>query len=181
MRASLAFLAAMLLPHLPLAAQDQNSTGVFPTYKVTFTITDSADAAAQNSRRYTLRTETGHKAILKVGDRVPVVMGGVTGGSPSSGSMVNTQYTYVDVGVNIECTLSDQNGSLRLHGDIDLSSIMKHPAALNASNPPNPGIGQTKLAIDAAVFMGKPAVIVSIDDPDTPRHFQVEALVSRAD
>jgi general secretion pathway protein D len=54
-----------------------------------------------------IRVTDGEKATLKIGERVPVATGsyqtgvGVTSSSSIS-SLVNTQYQYIDVGVNIE-------------------------------------------------------------------------------
>jgi len=66
-----------------------------------------------------IRVTDGEKAVLKIGQRVPVATGstqaatGVGAGSSLS-SLVNTQFTYIDVGVNIEA-------QPRVHPDGDVS------------------------------------------------------------
>ena len=64
----------------------------------------------------------GEKASLKIGERVPVATGsfqagvgvGVGGGAGVVNPLVNTQFTYIDVGVNIDVTP-------RVHPDGDVS------------------------------------------------------------
>jgi general secretion pathway protein D len=66
-----------------------------------------------------IRVTDGEKAILKIGQRVPVATGSTqaaTGVAASAAlsSLVNTQFTYIDVGVNIEA-------QPRVHPDGDVS------------------------------------------------------------
>jgi hypothetical protein len=176
MRTSLALAAAaLLMAHGPVQAQDSRSL-----YKVEFSIHDGTGAAAK-VRRYTLVTAANQKATFKVGNRVPVATGAFQPGVGGVGvnPLVNTQYTYLDIGVDIDCVVSELSGKLGLHGKIDISSIMQHEAASQTATPPNPTVGQTKLELDTSVEPGKPAVVAAIDDPETMRHFQVEATITR--
>jgi hypothetical protein len=168
------FAAAVLLPQVPVRAQEKS--GGPPTYKVEFTIHDSGDSAAKGARHYTLLVEEGHKAIFKVGNRVPAASGSF---QPGGAALVNTQYTYLDVGVNIECVVGQMNGKTMIHGTLDLSTIAQNDAGMHSSNPPNPTIVQTKLDLESAIDLGKPTVIASIDDPVTTRQFQVVTTVAR--
>jgi len=148
---------------------------------VEFNIHDGSDAAAKTGRRYTLLVDANRKAVFKVGNRIPVATGSFQPGVAGVGvnPMVNTQYSYIDVGVNIECVVSEMNGKVAMHGSLDLSTATEHGAAQGAANPPNPTVGQTKLDIDTAVELGKPTVIASIDDPVNLRKLQVEATVAK--
>ncbi len=177
MRLSVALVAAaVLLPQLPVRAQDKAGP---PIYKVEFNIRDGGDTAAKGPRHYTLLVEPGRKAVFKVGNRVPVASGSFQPGTNGVSPLVNTQYTYIDIGVNIECTVNDQNGRILLHGDLDLSTVAPADASARGSVPANPTVVQTKLNLDTALEAGKPTVIAAIDDPVTARHFQVEATVAR--
>lgn len=178
MRALVALIAGAVL--LPLAVQAQG-TGGHPTYKVEFNIRDASDAAGKTGRRYTLLMEPGRKAVFKVGSRVPVATGSLQPGVGGVGvnPLVNTQYTYLDLGVNIDCIVEERNGKMAMHGELDLSTTAQHDAASRAANPPNPTVVQTKLALDTAIDLGKPTVIAAIDDPVTTRQFQVESTITR--
>ncbi len=166
--------AAFLLPQLPMSAQEKSSGP--PTYKVEFTIQDSADSAAKGSRHYTLLVEQNHKAIFKVGNRVPAATGSFQAVAPAG---ANTQYTYLDVGVNIECVVGEMNGQTVLHGSLDFSTIARNDSAVRNGTPLNPTIVQTKVDLESAIDLGKPTVIASIDDPGAPRQFQVVTTVAR--
>lgn len=179
MRTSVALIAAaILLPQLVVHAQDRTGP---PTYKVEFNIRDGSDAAGKGVRHYTLLTEQNHKAIFKVGSRVPTASGSFQSGPGGVGinPLVNTQYTYLDVGVNIECTVGEMNGKIAMHGSLDFSTVMQPDAASRAANPPNPTVVQTKLELETVIDLDKPTVIGSIDDPVNARQFQVEARVTR--
>ncbi|HXK02128.1 MAG TPA: hypothetical protein VMS37_06980 [Verrucomicrobiae bacterium] len=154
-------LAALLAP---LAAAQAGRTG--NVYKVDFTIRDSGDAGAKAGRKYSLLVNERQKGTFKVGNRVPMA----TGGSPG-----NMQFTYVDVGVNIDCFAAEVEGKINLRTDMDLST-----AVMPDKNPtPNPTISQIKLAIETTLTPGKPSVVASFDDPVTSRKFDVEAIVTK--
>jgi hypothetical protein len=101
-----------------------------------------------------------------VGNRVPVTTG--------SG---NTQYTYIDVGMNIECVVNDNNSNLTLHADLDISGAVMPEKGPNAA--PAPTISQIRLSLDTAVAPGKPTVVASFDDPVTSRKFDVDVAITK--
>jgi general secretion pathway protein D len=94
-------------------------------------LTDSDTRILQNPR---IRATDGQHALLKIGSKIPVATGsysaGVSTGTASLG--VQTQFTYLDVGVNIDMTptvhydrevtlklkieVSSQNGSVTISG-----------------------------------------------------------------
>jgi hypothetical protein len=154
-------LAAVLAPLA--AAQVGRSNTV---YKAEFNIRDSGDAGAKTGRRYSMVVAENQKSTFKVGSRVPVA---------TSSSAASTQFTYVDVGVNIDCIVGERNGQTGMHADIDLSG------AVGAEKNPtgNPTVSQIKLQFDAIVTPGKPTVVASFDDPVTSRKFEVEATVTK--
>ncbi|MBS1854226.1 MAG: hypothetical protein JST11_02590 [Acidobacteria bacterium] len=157
-----AFLLAVVLA-APLCAQPQRDV-----FKVDFTIRDSGDAGGKAGRKYSMLVYGGNKGIFKIGNRVPVTTGG--GGVGQS-----TQFTYVDVGVNIECTVQETaNGKIGLRGDIDLStSVAQEKPA------PAPTISQIRLSFETAIPPGKATSVASFDDPVTSRKFDVEAVAAK--
>src|SRR5436853_1134662 len=128
--------------------------GTREVYKVDFSIRDSGDAGGKSGRKYSLQGFGGNKTTFKVGNRVPVP----SGGDGSMGGRV--QYTYLDVGVNIDCVVQEIGGKMGLHADMDLSTAVtaeKNPGAA-------PTISQIRLNIDTAVVAAKPTVVASFDD-----------------
>jgi len=153
-------LAALLAP---LAAAQAGGTA---TYKAEFNIRDSGDAGAKTGRKYSMLLVGQRKGQFKVGNRIPMA----TSSQPGS-----TQYTYVDVGVNIDCIVEERDAKIAMHTDMDMSTAVMSEKAPNA----NPTISQIRLNIDTTLAPGKPTVVASFDDPVTSRKFDVEATVTR--
>ncbi len=101
------------------------------TATVNALLTDNDTRILQNPR---IRATDGQRADLKVGQRIPVATGSYSSGASTSvvSSLVNTQFTYLDVGVEIDITptvhqdreitlklkivISSQNGSQTISG-----------------------------------------------------------------
>ncbi len=162
---------ALLAAAFSLLGQERSGPSGGAIYQVQFSVRDGSDAAAKNDRNYSFLTTPNRKAIFRVGDRVPVA----TSSSRAGGE---AQFTYIDIGVNIECTVAELNGKLGLHGNIDLTTIDRSEARAAAGNP-NPTVQQTRLDLDTAVDPGKPTVVAAIDDPVTTRKLRVEVTVAR--
>jgi hypothetical protein len=164
MRFSTLMMAATLLgPGLVAHAQDR-------PYKVDFTIRDTGDAGGKTGRKFSLLVSSGRKTTFKVGNRVPVVTG-------SAGSGGNVQFTYVDVGINIDCSVSDNNSNLTVHADLDISTAVTPEKGASAA--PAPTISQIRLSLDTALTPGKPTVVASFDDPVTSRKFDVDVAITK--
>ena len=162
-------MAAVLLgPGLAVYAQD---TRDISSYKVDFTIRDTGDAGGKAGRKYSLLVNRGVKTVFKVGNRVPVATGGTSGGT-----LVNTQFTYIDVGLNIECTVNEIGPKFDVHADLDISTAVM-PDKNSAVQ--NPTISQIKLNVDTTLAPGKPTVVASFDDPVTSRKFDVEVAITK--
>jgi hypothetical protein len=163
--------AAALAVLLPLHAQSSKETE--PLYKVEFNFRDANDAGSMTDRRYTMLVTDSRKAVFRVGIKSPVA----SGSTQPAGSGVSTQFTYVDVGVNIECIVQAVGARAAMHGSLDLSNI---DGSQTIAGVRNPTIRQTKLDLDTIVELGKPTVVASIDDPVNSRKLQVEATITRA-
>lgn len=160
-------MAAVLLAPV-WAVQAQEST----TYKVDFTIRDTGDAGGKTGRKFSLLVNRGVKSTFKVGNRVPVS----TGGS-NSGTLVNTQFTYIDVGLNIDCVVVESGAKFGMHADMDISTAVMPEKSANAQQ--NPTISQIRLNIDTTITPGKPTVIASFDDPVTSRKFDIDVAIAK--
>jgi hypothetical protein len=163
--AAVAAMAALL----PLHAQ--SSRDIAPQYKVEFNFRDGADAAAMTDRRFTMLVTEAEKTVFKVGSKTPV--------ASATGSESGTQFTYLDVGVNIECTVRATGDRAMLRGSLDMSNLGPSDGPVVAGVR-NPTVRQTKLDLQTTLEFGKPTVVASIDDPLTSRKLQVEATVSKA-
>jgi hypothetical protein len=161
--------AALLCPGLAVHAQDSKESS---PYKVDFTIRDTGDAGGKTGRKYSLLMNRNQKTVFKVGNRVPVA----TGGTNSAG-MLNTQFTYIDVGLNIDCVLDERGSKFAIHADLDISTAVTPDK--NLSSVQNPTISQIKLNLDTILAPGKPTTVASFDDPVTSRKFDVDVTVTK--
>ena len=92
-----------------------------------------------------VRALDGQKATLKIGDRVPVATGSFQPGIGGVGinPLVNTQFQYLDVGVNIDITPRvHANGEVTLKISMDISSVTGQSSIGGISQPI---IGQRKI------------------------------------
>lgn len=172
MRAA-SLVAIAILGGVAVLGQD-NSAGM-AVYKVDFRIQDAGDASASGGRRYTIMVTQGAQGIFRLGQKVPYA----TGSSQANGStVVNTQFQYAEVGVNIDCRVHDElNHMVRLNTNLEMSSVLTNDRSAGA--PATPTIAQSKVVVDALLVPAKPTLIASVNDPATKRRLDVEATVTR--
>ena len=87
-------------------------------------LTDSDTKILQNPR---IRATDGQKASMKIGEKIPIATGSYQTGAATAvvSSLVNTQFQYQDVGVNIEMTPTvhfDHDVTLKIKIDVSTQS-----------------------------------------------------------
>src|SRR4029079_4443569 len=110
-----------------------------PSASVAFLMSDSNTKIIQNPQ---VRALNQTKATLKIGDRVPVATGSFQPGIGGVGihPLVNTQFQYIDVGVNIDVTPRVHAGrEITLKIMLDISSVTSR---VNIGGIDQPVIGQ---------------------------------------
>jgi len=113
-----------------------------PPATATALLSDSTTKLLQNPQ---IRALDGQKATLKIGDRVPVATGSFQPGIGGVGinPLVNTQFQYLDVGVNIDITPRVHAGrEVTLKLSLDISAVTSH---VNIGGIDQPVIGQRKV------------------------------------
>jgi general secretion pathway protein D len=113
---------------------------------------DSDTKLIQNPQ---IRSVDGQKASLKIGDRVPVATGSFQPGIGGVGinPLVNTQFQYLDVGVNVDITPRiHSNGDVTLKVTMDISSVT---STTNIGGIEQPVIGQRKIEHEVRLREGE--------------------------
>jgi general secretion pathway protein D len=113
-----------------------------PPATATALLSDSNTKLIQNPQ---IRALDGQKATLKIGDRVPVATGSFQPGIGGVGvnPLVNTQFQYLDVGVNIDITPRVHAGrEVTLKMSLDISAVTSR---VNIGGIDQPVIGQRKI------------------------------------
>jgi general secretion pathway protein D len=126
---------------------------------------DSDTKMLQNPQ---VRALDNQKATLKIGERVPVATGSFQPGIGGVGinPLVNTQFQYLDVGVNIDVTPhvhGDRDVTLKI--SMEISSVVGQSSIGGISQPI---IGQKKVEHEIRLRDGEPSMIGGIlDDSET--------------
>ncbi|MGH9670708.1 MAG: secretin N-terminal domain-containing protein [Terriglobales bacterium] len=113
-----------------------------PPASATFLLNDSDTRIIQNPQ---IRALDGQKASLKIGDRVPIATGSFQPGIGGVGinPLVNTQFQYIDVGVNIDITPRVHAGrEVTLKLALEISAVTSR---VNIGGILQPVIGQRKV------------------------------------
>ncbi len=156
---SAAVIALNELRHLSTADYNIN----LPSATVTALLSNNNTKILQNPE---IRAVDGQKASLKIGDRVPVATGsfqaGVGAGLGTAGAgvvspLVNTQFQYQDVGVNIDITpriLPDRD--VAMHIKIEVSAVTSN---VNIGGINQPVISQRVIEHDVRLKDGEVNVL----------------------
>jgi general secretion pathway protein D len=102
-----------------------------------------------------VRSVDNVKATLKIGEREPTASGSFQPGIGGVGinPLVNTQFQYLDVGVNVEITPRvHDNGDVSMHVNLDISNVSGH---VNLGGIDQPIIGQRKVEHDIRMHEGE--------------------------
>jgi len=105
---------------------------------VNLLLSDSDTKILQNPR---IRATDGQKASMKIGERIPIATGSYQTGATTAitSSLVNTQFTYIDVGVNIEMTPT-------VHYDHDITLKLKIEDSSEANSVTISGVTEPIIA-----------------------------------
>lgn len=160
-----------------LAAQETpRAVAKYKIYKVNFLIYELEDGKRINERTYSLPVTTidgnPRDSSVNVGDRVPIAV---------SKEGVNQQIQYIDIGLTLECSVTEQNDKFVVNSTLVVSSIILPDQAGNPVRDVggDPVVRQIKQRFITQVAPGKPTLVTSIDDINSKKRLQVEVTASR--
>jgi general secretion pathway protein D len=114
-----------------------------------------SDARAKVLQAPQVRSVDGVKATLNIGDRVPTASGSFQPGIGGVGinPLVNTQFQYIDTGVNVEMLPRvHDNGDVTIHVDLNINSVNGY---VNLGGINQPIISQKKISHDIRMREGE--------------------------
>jgi general secretion pathway protein D len=159
---SAASIALNMLKHL--SSTDYQVT--LPSATVNAMLNDSNTKILQNPE---LRSVDGQHATLRIGDRVPVATGsfqaGIGAGVGTAGAsvvspLVNTQFQYQDVGVNVDLTPHIlPNRDVAMHVKVEVSSVT---GSVNIGGINQPTISQRVVEHDVRLKDGEVNVLAGL-------------------
>lgn len=142
-----------------------NFVVAIPGASVSLLMSDSDTKLIQNPE---IRALDNEKATLKIGDRVPVATGsfGSAAGGGGVSALVNTQFQYLDVGVNIDITPhihSEHEVTLKM--SLEVSSVS---GTQNIGGISQPIIGQRRIEHETRLQDGEVNLVGGIlEDTET--------------
>jgi len=159
-----------------VAAQEAPKRPQQKIYKVVFLIYELEDGKKINERTYTLPVNTvdGNPgdSSMRVGTRVPVT-------TATTGD--KTQWQYVDVGLNIDCNVTEQEDKFIVHGSLELSSFALPDQGTDPRSGGNPVLRNIRQSFTTLVSPGKPTLVTTMDDINSKKRLQVEVTATRID
>ncbi len=133
-------------------------------YRFEFVVRELEDGKRIDSRSYMVSGRSGETAQIRVGTRVPVSTGGAN-------------FTYENVGINIDCRPQEIESSVLLGTHFEASSVI---AASEAGMPPeHPVFRHVTASFASIVQPGKPTVIGMLDDVTTKRRYEIEVTATK--
>ncbi len=136
-----------------------NFSVTIPAATANFLMSDSSSKLIQQPQ---IRASDGQKASLKIGERVPVATGSFQPGIGGVGinPLVNTQFNYIDVGVNIDITPHVHGlNEITLKLAMDISAVDSYQ---NIGGIQQPVIGQRKIENEIRMKEGEVNILGGI-------------------
>lgn len=148
-------------------ATKQVTAADFNNYRVSYKVNELENGKTVNSRSYTMVVKAGSSATVRIGSRVPYP--------------VNTsgQFQFQDVGMNIYCQLSQQDGRIIVYTRIDMSSVEGRASRLLSESGP-PAFGNFQMENKTVVTLGKQEFVGSADEVASNHRYVIEVTVTRA-
>jgi len=172
---------ALLACLLPVVSTAQLPTPVptkqlAHTYRLTYTLTVMEAGKRVGVQHFSLTISAPtNRAQMKLGEKIPVATGSYSADGKATG--VQTQFTYLDIGLNIDATLIEEPNGVQLHSKVEQSSVAPVPAKI--SDISEPIIRQMVLDNTSVIAPGKSVVLGSLDIPDSTRHSDIEVTVEQ--
>ena len=154
---------------LPASAQPQSPAH---TYRLVWTLDESEGGRHVSTQHFEMVVTTGGRTSTKVGSKVPVLTGS---SGNKSGDGLQSQFQYLDVGLNIDASLDDLGTGLRLRSKIEQSSVAEQPVTI--ANVQEPVIRQSVMEGTSLLTLGKPLTLGSLDVPGSAHHLDVTVVL----
>jgi hypothetical protein len=149
-------------------------------YRLTYTVTDMDGTRRVGLQHFALVVASGQQATLKQGSKVPVATGTynatATTGPNAAPAGTQTNFTYLDVGMNFDATPTSVGDGISLKTAVEQLSIADEKSGVG---PQDPIVKQTSLKSTLLVPPGKPIMLGSIDLPGTTHHLDIEVTAEQ--
>lgn len=139
-------------------------------FRLTYTVATVEGGKNVGVQHYSMVAVDGQVTSMKEGEKVPIA----TGSLSDKNAETQTQFTYLDVGMNFNVTLNIASGGVSLKSKVEQSSIGESSTIAGVTEPI---VRQSVLEGSALVPLGKPLMLGTIDVANSSRHIDVDVLV----
>ena len=158
---------------LALSAQDNKPQRPSAVYRIDYTFSELQNDKRINARSYTLLVRASDRGSIRLGDRLPIATSSKEG---------DTQFQYLDVGVNIDSRVEDSDvpdagSSIDLFTSVDMEQLAPDQSAGNRLG--SPVLRQTKFQNENIIPLGKQVLLSSADEVDGTRRLQIEVTATK--
>ena len=143
------------------------------TYRLTFTTTETDGTKRIGVQHFAMVAAAGQRTVMKQGSKVPIATGSY---NASGNTGAQTQFTYIDVGMNFDVNLDELANGVRLRSKVEQLGVAEQSSGVGVQDPI---IRQSLLEGTSFLTPGKPLVLGSIDIPGSTRHLDVEVVMER--
>jgi hypothetical protein len=155
------------------AAPDQKQASAnetADTYRLDIVIRELQDGKVLSTRDYIalLQDHPYHPRTIKIGSRLPL------GGTPG-----NPNIQYFDVGTNLTFRVRTLEGRLLLSLTAEVSNVAAPELGSSSKTADYPIVRQFRTDQEAAIPLGKPTLLDSVDDPSSNHKFQIEVTATK--
>jgi len=141
------------------------------TFRLTYTITEVDDGKRVGTQHFSMVLVSGQQTTMKQGSKIPIATGTT---SESGSTSTQTQFTYLDVGLNFNATLDESVNGVRLRSKAEQSSLGADKSIAGITEPV---VRQTVLEGTSILTPGKPLILGSLDLPDSTRRLDIEVVM----
>ena len=142
-------------------------------YRLDFKVYEIENGKRTNERAYTMTARvSGDWSRVNVGTRVPIV---------TKEKSKDIEYTYLDVGIDLKCRLTEQAGKLFGEVHMGVSSIAQPGQTADPRVSTMPVLRNTNSQGETQITPGKPQIIISADDVNSKKKLQLELTATRID
>jgi general secretion pathway protein D len=148
---------------IPLAyigkVNTEDFSTVLPSGMLQAVLSDSGTKVLQSPE---IRSVDNQKASIKIGEKEPIASGSFQPGVAGVGinPLVNTQFTFIDVGVNVDLTPQvHDNNEVSMHVEIEISSVI---STVNLGGIDQPVISQEKVIHDIRMKDGEVSLLAGL-------------------
>jgi type II secretory pathway component GspD/PulD (secretin) len=142
-------------------------------YRLTFTTVESDGSKRIGVQHFSMIVTAGQRTVMKQGSKVPIATGSY---SATGNTGAQTQFTYIDVGMNFDVNLDELANGVRLRSKVEQLGVAEQSSGVGVQDPI---IRQSLLEGTSFLTAGKPMVLGSIDIPGSTRHLDVEAVMEQ--